>query len=62
MRVADCPEHIFTELTVNVGNALTVTVAVLKPVQLPFEPVIVYTVDEDGETFKVFVFAPVSHV
>lgn len=62
VNVAVCPAQIAGELTVTVGVAFTVTVAVFIAEQVPFDPVTVYTVVEGGETLVVDVFAPVLHV
>ena len=46
-------------VTVSTGTALTVTVEVAEPVQVPAVPVTEYTVVEEGLTLMVFVVAPV---
>lgn len=60
--VAVCPLQIAALVTDNVGTELTVTVAVLKPLQDPLEPVIVKIVVDEGLTFNGFVLEPESHV
>lgn len=60
-RVAEPPLQMVGELAVIVGLGVTVTVAVVALVQVPFAPVTVYALVAPGETVNVEPVAPVFH-
>ena len=53
VRVVELAVQIVGELTVTTGGGLTVTVAVVVPLQPPEDPVIVYTVVTVGDAITV---------